>query len=1090
VARITPPLRAIELEPNLKGIYTSEGVSASNATAWHTAGKTGAGVRIAVIDAGFDGYASLLGSDLPTTDKVKTYDWTSSGMGGSPHGTACAEIVHDMAPGATLYLHKVNFATHLGQAVDQAIADGVSVISMSLGWTIDGPGDGTGFLANIVKKARQNGILFVTAAGNEADETWHGIFQDDGSGRHRWPSGDWVNELTFFINAGDVIRLGLHWDDWTSPSQDYDLELYRWTGSSWSLVASSRNRQSSGYPTPEEWIGMYAPENGRYGVAVRRHSATRNVCFRVLAPKMGALQDFSSERSVTFPADSTDAVSAGALDVDLPYNLESYSSRGPTFGAGGACIGGTIKPDLGGYANVSTVSYGPRFFNGTSSATPHVAGAAALVWGTNPAYSPGQVQSFLEQRALDQGPAGKDNRYGWGRLYLGDPSGGINTPPSIAGLPDQTLPMNTSRPQAIDLWAYASDAESADSALTYSIDNSPDPDAGVSIQNNRYVSIQPTNGWTGQTGVTIKVTDPGSLSDSDALTVTVMAVGKVWNGSQSDDWHAASNWSPSGVPASDDDVTIPKTSRDPVVSTDDAAANNLRTERGAVLDLGTRELTVEGLLTNEGTLVQTQSVQDGKTTQFLRIMDQSGNETKYYGLDITPTNTTNASIFAETAAATSVTVAVAGEQYCAGRASGVKRCYEVESSSQLEATVRFYFREAERNGMWVDDLKAYRLAGDWLQEPGPYSRGDEDPTEGIYVQAQKVDEFSRFALDTRADGRSVIYMPFINRQEPQVPQVPFLNPISNLDGDGNFAVTWLGSPGASTYTLQEDDNIFFTSPAMRYAGPSLSWSAKGMLKGRYYYRVNASNISGSSGWSSPQSVQVREDPLETVFYAVEDAGVYQGMPQESFGPQGDMWTGYGLAECGSPTDYQISRSLVKFDLGGIPSVMPIASARLYVRTYGLCYRPPTNPRSVTVYRTASDWSELSVTWDSQPALGEAYGSASIPFEAGEWHSFDVTGLAQGWIDLSVPNHGLVLRGPEGTGSNLAWIGFFSSESASRPYIKVTYPSSVARTTNEEGLEELSPGTTGTVSPEPAGPYLVPSCTASGSGAIRVTCAAE
>ena len=60
-------------------------------------------------------------------------------------------------------------------------------------------------------------------------------------------------------------------------------------------------------------------------------------------------------------------------------------------------------------------------FNGTSSATPHVAGAAALVKGAYPAYTPAQIRSFLEGRAVDMGASGKDNIYGYGRLSLGAP---------------------------------------------------------------------------------------------------------------------------------------------------------------------------------------------------------------------------------------------------------------------------------------------------------------------------------------------------------------------------------------------------------------------------------------------------------------------------------------------------------------------------------------------------------------------------------------------------------------------------------------------------------------------------------------------
>ena len=57
-------------------------------------------------------------------------------------------------------------------------------------------------------------------------------------------------------------------------------------------------------------------------------------------------------------------MSVAAVDVTT-YNQESYSSEGPTFGPGGACTGGSIEPDISGYANVSTVSYGAGVATGS-----------------------------------------------------------------------------------------------------------------------------------------------------------------------------------------------------------------------------------------------------------------------------------------------------------------------------------------------------------------------------------------------------------------------------------------------------------------------------------------------------------------------------------------------------------------------------------------------------------------------------------------------------------------------------------------------------------------------------------------------------
>ena len=430
---IREPRRAIPaggVPPELMvGTETTQGVAVSNASAWQAVGYDGTGLRVAVIDAGFDGYGGLLGTDLPGS--VTTYDWTGGGIGGTIHGTACAEIVYDMAYGAAMDLHKVHTNVELGNAVNQAIVDGADIISMSLGWLIDGPGDGTGYLAGITNNARSNGIFYATAAGNNAEYCWSGTFTDTNlDDLHEWAPGQNVN----FFGPGDgtayilpvnfQITVGLHWDDWTLVNQDYDLYLYRWDGANWQLVAYSRDWQDGGLgQQPIEYINILAPIEAPYGVQVHRWASTRDVCLRLIASHSGGAQldERVSQRSVVFPGDSPDAIAVGAVDVVSPYPLEGYSSQGPAFGPGGVCEGGSTKPDIAAYADVDTVSYGPGGFGGTSAATPHVAGAAALVKDANPGYTVDDLQGFLESNAADLGSPGKDNLYGAGRLLLPAP---------------------------------------------------------------------------------------------------------------------------------------------------------------------------------------------------------------------------------------------------------------------------------------------------------------------------------------------------------------------------------------------------------------------------------------------------------------------------------------------------------------------------------------------------------------------------------------------------------------------------------------------------------------------------------------------
>jgi hypothetical protein len=96
-----------------------------------------------------------------------------------------------------------------------------------------------------------------------------------------------------------------------------------------------------------------------------------------------------------------------------------------------------------------------------------------------------------------------------------------NTPPTLSGLPDVIVDETTSLPVTIDLWAYASDAETSDSGLTYTIEGSPPTGAGMTIVSNHYLTIDPSTSWCSYTDVTVRVTDPGGLWDNDTLRVAI-----------------------------------------------------------------------------------------------------------------------------------------------------------------------------------------------------------------------------------------------------------------------------------------------------------------------------------------------------------------------------------------------------------------------------------------------------------------------------------------------------------------------------------------------------------------------------------------
>lgn len=401
----------------------SEGVRSSGAARWHAAGFTGKGVKVAIVDSGFEGYEALLGQELPAN--VTTRSFTSDGtLNGSVHGTACAEIVHAMAPDAELYLIAVEGPATYGAAFDYLMSQGVKIVSLSQGRGGETRGDGSGAWAKPIDAARAKGILVVVAAGNDGDGHYLGTYADN-DGFH-----DFEPDKPFLkVGVGNRLDVVLRWDAWTGAPINLDLYVFTAEGQ---LVASSRNVQGGSAqkdPVERILIPLRREFQGQtYLIAVRAVGATRPVKVEIFT-KNSELELFTPVGSVATPGDAKGAFTVGATNV-RDGALEIFSAQGPTADE-------RIKPDLTGPDRITTATYtkeNPKnpIFPGTSAAAPHVAGAAALVLGSQPGATPDRTQRYLISQVEDIEDAGVDNKSGAGDLRLGLPSGaqggGVPTP--------------------------------------------------------------------------------------------------------------------------------------------------------------------------------------------------------------------------------------------------------------------------------------------------------------------------------------------------------------------------------------------------------------------------------------------------------------------------------------------------------------------------------------------------------------------------------------------------------------------------------------------------------------------------------------
>jgi hypothetical protein len=334
------------------------------------------------------------------------------------------EIVHDLAPGATLRFSE-GFSDKLAfvDSIDCLRDAGARVIVDDIGF-LDEPFFEDGPVSDAVHDAVVAGVSFHSAAGNSGDTHYSAPFEGaetaDGT-FHAFAAGpDLFDRMD--IPPGGTLLCVLQWNDrFGFSANDYDLELWDLKGTP-ALIDVSENVQS-GTQNPLEAVNVrnVSASAAHVGVRVRRESGADR---RLKLVCLGAanLQYRTPAGSIFGHPSLPDVVAVGAMDVeDFGLNdVEPFSSRGPVdifFPA----LEHRDKPDLVAFDGVSTsvcpsaaLCFDPFF--GTSAAAPHSAAVAALLLSKNACLSPAEVRQKLMAGAVDLLPAGFDDVSGAGRL--------------------------------------------------------------------------------------------------------------------------------------------------------------------------------------------------------------------------------------------------------------------------------------------------------------------------------------------------------------------------------------------------------------------------------------------------------------------------------------------------------------------------------------------------------------------------------------------------------------------------------------------------------------------------------------------------
>jgi subtilisin family serine protease len=378
----------------------AEHLESLGATAWHTAGARGKGVKVAVLDTGFRGYRDQLGKALPAQVAVRSFraDGKMEARD-SQHGIFCAEVIHALAPDAEMMLAtwEPNSSSQFLEAVHWAKQQGARVISCSVimpSWS-DGEGGGPVHEALTRELAGKEGTtLMFASAGNTARRHWAGVFHADLAGWHEWKSGCTENRLR----------------PW--GTERVSVELCCPPGPKYQVVVDDLN-------TSEE-VGHSASSNGRPSVAVVRFDPASAHRYRVRVRLLegtpapfhivalgGDLDESTAHGSIPFPGDGPEVIAVGAVDAE--GHRASYSSCGPN--------SRQPKPDLVAPVPFPT-TWRDRPFSGTSAAAPQAAGLAALICSAHPDWSAARVRQTMTDGARDLGPPGHDWETGYGMIHL------------------------------------------------------------------------------------------------------------------------------------------------------------------------------------------------------------------------------------------------------------------------------------------------------------------------------------------------------------------------------------------------------------------------------------------------------------------------------------------------------------------------------------------------------------------------------------------------------------------------------------------------------------------------------------------------
>lgn len=183
--------------------------------AWAWGGADGSGVTVAIVDSGIERGHPAIGDRLVASvrvelagDQPRVVD-DADGLDVFGHGTACAGIVHGIAPGADLVSVKVlgpdlrGRGAALAAGLEWAIEHGTTVANLSLSSKTD---QLFGLFHELTDRAYFARLLLVSAASNVPGASYPSLFSSVVSVAAHDVPDPWV----YFYNPAPPVEFGAH----------------------------------------------------------------------------------------------------------------------------------------------------------------------------------------------------------------------------------------------------------------------------------------------------------------------------------------------------------------------------------------------------------------------------------------------------------------------------------------------------------------------------------------------------------------------------------------------------------------------------------------------------------------------------------------------------------------------------------------------------------------------------------------------------------------------------------------------------------------------------------------------------------------